>query len=193
MRNERIISPEETARKEAWFSSLSNFIVEANLATWAGEGKEVLAQRPGYKELEYPQQIILGTIPKKGFYLRDSYTGYFRAPGMTTVYFNGAPAWTMSYGGHGQTEGYENQAKQTFDFLKEALKKVTPELPFRGPRELVIGNKRYEFEMLEGNIEDGMWREKTIEDGVLTFTQVGVVGIVVNRDDARQPIHPWNL
>ncbi len=192
MGNERTASPEEAARKEAWLSNLANFIVEANLATWAGNGQEVPAQRPGYKELEYPQQAMLGTIPKKGFYLRDSYTGYLRAPGMTTVYYNGVPAWTMSYGGHGQTEGHEGRAKQTFTFLRDALKKVTPELPFRGPQKFIEGNKKYEFEMLEGNLEDGMWRERIFEDDVLTFSQVGIVGIVINKDENRQPVLPWN-
>lgn len=179
--------PSEQERlKQAWLGDLSNFIVEANLATWAGDGKEVPAQRPGYKELEYAS-------PDGKWLLHDSYAGYFRAPGMTTVYYKGIPAWTMKYGGHGQTEGYEDGAKQTFEFLKEALRKVTPELPFRGPKEYVNGNKRYEFEMLEGTIEDGLWRERIIEEGALTFTQLGIVDIVIERDQNRQPVYPWNL
>jgi len=124
--------------------------------------------------------------------LRDSYTGYFRAPGMTTVYYKGAPASTMQYGGHGQTEGYENSAKQTFGFLKRALTKVSPELPIRGPKEYVEGDNRYEFEMIEGNMEDGLWRERITEGGIETFTQSGLVGIVIHRDANKQPILPWN-
>lgn len=179
---------EQEAGKQAWLTELSQFIVKANLATWAGEGKEVPAQRPGYKELQYPPL----DEPQGDWMLRDSYTGYFRAPGMTTVYYKGKPAWTMQYGGHGQTEGYEDRAKTTFEFLKRALKGVAPELPFRGPRELIDGNRKYEFEMLEGTIEDGLWRERITEDGVLTFTQTGIVGIVVHKDQNRQPLYPWN-
>lgn len=179
---------EQEVRKQAWLTELSQFVVRANLATWAGEGKEVPAQRPGYKELQYPPPDGL----QGDWLLRDSYTGYFRAPGMTTVYYKGEPAWIMQYGGHGQTEGYEDRAKATFAFLKEALKRVTLELPFRGPRELVIDDKRYEFEILEGTIEDGLWRERITEGGKLTFTQTGIVGIVVNKDQNRQPIYPWN-
>ncbi len=179
---------EQEVRKQAWLADLSQFIVRANLATWAGEGKEVPAQRPGYKELQFPSP----DEPQGDWMLRDSYTGYFRAPGMTTVYYKGDPAWTIQYGGHGQTEGYEDRAKQTFGFLKEALKKVTPELPFRGPKELVIEDKKYEFEMMEGTIEDGIWRERITEAGTLTFIQTGIVGIVVNKDQNRQPIYPWN-
>lgn len=191
MGNERLVSPEEAARKEAWLTDLAKFIVEANVATWAGNGKEVPAQRPGYIELEYPPQENPGEIPQQGFYLRDSFAGYFRAPGMTTVYYNGVPAWAMSYGGHGVIEGQEDKIKD-FAFLKAALSQVTPDLPFRGPREFTEGNKRYEFELLEGNIEDGLWREKIIEDGVVTFTQIGIVEIFIHKDANKQPVFPWN-
>jgi hypothetical protein len=187
MRNEKLISPEETARKEAWLTDLAKFIVEANLATWAGNGKEAPPQRPGYKELQYPPP----DKPQGDFAYRDSYTGYFRAPGMTTIYYKEVPAWTMSFGGHGQTEGYEDKAGETFTFLKDALSQVTPDLPFRGPREFTRGNKRYVFE-LEGDIEDGSWKEKIIEDGVVTFAQVGIVGIVIHKDANKQPVFPWN-
>jgi len=182
------VTSEQEVKKQVWLTELSQFIVKANLATWAGEGKEVPAQRPGYKELQYPSP----DVPQGDWMLRDSYTGYFRAPGMTTVYYKGEPAWTMSYGGHGQSEGYEGIAKPTFAFLKEALKKVTPELPFRGPKEFVINNKKYEFKMLEGAIEDGLWREKITEDGKVTFAQTGIVGTVISKDQNKQPLYPWN-
>jgi len=170
--------------KNQWLRELSVFIVEANRNTWAAEGAEVSPERPGYKELEY----------KKGFWkLRDSYTGYFRAPGMTTVYFKDTPAWTMAYGGHGQIEEHEEQAKETFQFLKTALMRVTPELPFRGPERYEEGNKVYTFKILNGDITDGLWREEIMENGVLTFTQTGIVGTVINRDTNRQPILPWHI
>src|SRR3989344_4726064 len=97
---ERASNPEEL-RREAWLEDLANFIVEANGQTWAADGAEVDPERPGYKELEFT---------KGDWRYRDSYTGYFRAPGMTTVYYKGQPAWTMAFGGHGQTEGFEDRA-----------------------------------------------------------------------------------
>jgi len=119
--------------------------VIANTRTWAADGAEVSPERPGYKELQfpYPNMSEKDAEAYKGWEdwrLRDSYTGYFRAPGMTTVYYKGQPAWTMQFGGHGQTEGYEDRAKQTFNFLKAALMKVSPELPFRGPKKYSEGN-----------------------------------------------------
>lgn len=176
------VTPEQ--RKEQWLAELSEFIVEANGKTWAAEGAEVEPQRPGYQELEYRNGLWL---------LRDSYTGYFRAPGMTTVYYNDTPAWTMQYGGHGQSEGHESHTKQTFNFLKAALMKVTVQLPFRGPEEYVEGDNTYHFTMLSGDINEGLWREEITENGELTFTQTGLVGTVIGRDSERQPVYPWNL
>lgn len=187
--------------KEAWLRKLADFVVIANRKTWAADGAEAKPpQRPEYKELQWPYaKDKMSEQDKKDYEgwedwsLRDSYTGYFRAPGMTTVYYKGKPAWTMQYGGHGQTEGQEDGAKQTFNFLKQALMRVSPELPIRGPKEYVEGNKRYEFEMVEGNMEDGLWKEKITENGIATFTQTGLVGIVINKDANRKPQLPWNF
>jgi len=183
MNREQLLTPEHEA-KEAWVVELSHFIVEANINTWAAEGAEVEPERPGYQELEY----------KKGLWrLRDSYTGYFRAPGMTTVYYKDTPAWNMQYGGHGMTEGYEDRAKATFNFLKSALMKVTPELPYRGPLHHQDGDYNYDFRLLNGDIMDCLWEEKIREKGMLTFTQTGMAGIIIPRDASKKPRFPWNL
>lgn len=175
-------SPEE-ARKEVWLNDLANFIVEANGQTWAADGAGVDPERQGYKELEYT---------KGDWRLRDSYTGYFRAPGMTTVYYKDIPAWTMAYGGHGQTEGFEDRVKETFNFLRNALKQVSPELPFRGSELYKEGDRKYTFELLNGDITDALWKEEIHEGDQLTFTQTGISGLVIHRDQNRQPVCPWN-
>lgn len=200
MNREMQLTPEQQAKKEAWLKNLADFIVIANGKTWAADGAEVEPRRPGYKRLQWPYPDDKMPEQDKEDYkgwgnwrLEDEYTGYFRAPGMTTVYYKDQPVWTMQYGGHGQTEGYEGRAKQTYEFLKVALRQVTREMPFRGPKEYIEGNKRYEFALLEGDITDCLWREKIIEDGQLTFTQTGLAGIVIQRDSNRQPINPWDL
>lgn len=125
---------------------------------------------------------------------------------MTTVYYQDKPSWTMSYGGHGQTEGYEDQVDETFSFLRRALMQVSADLPIRGPREYVEGkqkygsdiynvgdgHKRYEFEMVDGDLLDGVWAERITEDGEKTFSQNGTVGIVIDRDSSGKPVYPWN-
>ncbi len=177
------LSLEEEARKEAWLSELSKFIIEANKNTWAADGAEVAPQRPGYKELEY----------KKGLWLlRDSYTGYFRAPGMTTVYHKDTPVWNMQYGGHGMTEGYEDRAKATYQFLRAALMQVSSKLLLRGPEHYEKEDYTYSFKLLDGDLIDCLWREEVTEGGILTFTQTGLAGIIIHRDPSREPILPWN-
>lgn len=128
----------QEVRKEQWLDELTEFIVEANRNTWAADGGEVEPQRPGFKELEYQ---------RGGWLLRDSYTGYFRAPGMTTIYQDGIPVWAMAYAGHGQTEEYYYQVKQAFSFLKEALMAVSITLPIRGPSPITswLGSKNNLF------------------------------------------------
>lgn len=199
MGNEQLTSPEEVARKEAWLKSLADFIVIANGKTWAADGAEVKPRRPGYKRLQWPYPDDKMTDRDREDYrgwedwrLEDEFTGYFRAPGMTTVYYKEVPAWTMSYGGHGQTEGYEDRASETFTFLRMALLQVTSALPIRGPKEFTQGNKKYVFKMLKGNIESGTWEEEIIEDNVSTFSQDGAVGLVIHKDQNKQPVFPWN-
>lgn len=194
------LTPEQEAKKEAWLKKLADFIVIANGKTWAADGAEVDPRRPGYKRLQWPYPDKKMTEQDWNDYrgwedwrLEDEYTGYFRAPGTTTVYYKDQPAWTMQYGGHGQTEGYKDRAAQTIEHLKAALRQVSPDMPFRGPKEYIEGNKRYEFTLLEGDITDCLWREKITEGGQLTFTQTGLAGIVIQRNENRRPIYPWDL
>ncbi len=185
MKPEFELTPGIENKKKAWLQELASFIVEANNNTWAVNAPEIEPKRPDYKE---PQPYQKGD-----WELDDSYTGYFRAPGMTTVYYKKRIVWTMQYGGHGQTEGSEYRAKQTFEFLKSALTQVSPELPFRGPKEYIRGSQRYNFTLLEGDITDCLWREEIYEDNYLTFTQTGLAGIVIHKDKDQSPLYPWDL
>ncbi len=170
-------------RKE-WLSKLAEFIVEANGKTWAGEGAEVKPERFGYKELEY----------EKGLWrLRDSYTGYFRAPGMTTIYFKDNPAWTMAYGGTGQLEGHEGIAKETFSFLKNALMKVSPSMPFRGPEHYAEKDWEYIFTLFKGDITDFLGEEAIFKGDNQVFAQTMLGGLVLSKDSRGQIVSPWNL
>jgi hypothetical protein len=180
---ETIPQPEQQPIKEQWLGELSEFLVEASRNTWAGDGAEVKPERQGYKELRY----------RRGpWVLRDSYTGYFRAPGMTTVYYESQPAWTMAYGGQGQVEAHYEESEQTFEFLKAALMHVTPELPIRGPRLYSDADKHYTFDLLEGALTDGVWKEEIAESGNIIFRQFGIVGLVIPKDAQQQPVYPWN-
>jgi len=95
----------------------AEFLVRAKKETYAGGGEEVSPQRPGFKELEY----------KEGdWYYRDSYSGFYQAPGQEVVYFQGKPVWAMAYSGGMKKEfhGDEALAKKTFGFLQKCLSQV---------------------------------------------------------------------
>lgn len=105
-----------------------DFIVKAKTQSYAGDGKPVRTERRGFKELVF----------KEGpWEYRDSYAGFYCAPGQEVVRFNGklVPVWVMSYSG-GMTDKYLGDvdfSKRTFDFLKAALSKIQEDSPFRGP------------------------------------------------------------
>jgi len=174
----------EEERREAWLAELSEFIVEANLQTWAAGGAEVIPERQGYKELKYE---------RGDWRLRDSYTGYFRAPGMTTVYYKDQPAWTMAYGGAGMVEGQEHLSSETFNFLKSALKRVSPDLPYRGPEEFDGDEWQYRFELVDGDIEDFLGVEEIYRGGTVVFTQTVIGGLVLHRNQDKSLQKPWDL
>lgn len=193
---EAIHSPEEEARKETWLKRLADFIVISNRQTWAADDPKIDPQRPGFKELQWPypnmtEQDLEAYKGWEDWLLRDSYAGYFRAPGMTTVYYKGEPVWAMQYGGHGLTEGNEARVKEIFQFLKSSLMRVRAEMPFRGPESYEEGTLIYTFKS-KGDIEDCSWEERITEKGEKLFTQIGSAGLIINKDQNRQPIFPWN-
>src|SRR5262249_15603023 len=105
---------------------LAEFLVEAKSNTYAALGDEasVAAALDGSKQLEY----------RRGAYFsRDVYFGMFRFAGQETVYRNTQPIWTMVYSGGAVGEVGDEEAKESFDFLREALRLVGKDRPFRGP------------------------------------------------------------
>jgi len=96
-------------------NKLTKFLVTAKKGTYASKNSiEIEAERPGHKELEFE---------KDGFYYRDSYVGFFQAPGMEEVRLgkDGKTIWTMSYSG-GMLPEFQKDlilAGRTFGFLKK--------------------------------------------------------------------------
>ena len=125
--------------------------------------------------------------------MRDSYTGYFRAPGMTTVYFEEKPSWTMAYAGGGQVEGFETIAQETFTFLKNALMRVSPHMPFRGPHRYREDDWTYAFRLLRGDITDFLGDEIINNGSTRVFSQTVMGGLVLSKDSDRNSVYPWSL
>jgi len=153
---------------------LKKFLKNSSSHTYAGDGKEIAPQRPGFIEMEYQEGP---------WYLRDSYVGHFQAPGMTVVYFNNKPVWTCAYGGK-VVEKFYPQTKEIFTFLKMALKrkdlKKANDIPVRGPSELKDDHWKYTFDF-EGNLKCFYGREKIFIDDELCFFQDIIGGLVINK------------
>ena len=102
---------------------LCRFLVKAKINTYAS-GKEGAILMDGSKELVFSEGKFL---------YRDRYFGFNPFIGEEIVFYEGRCIWGMSY--YGYAVPSENTSlKEIYTFLREALKKVSEEKPFRGPK-----------------------------------------------------------
>lgn len=142
---------------EFTLEDLAKFLVKAKKSTYAGDAQNIQAQRPGFEELEFKE----GDLE-----YRDSYFGFYQAPGQEVVRFKGKPVWVMAYSGGMKKEYHGNKdfSEQTFSFLKKALLKIDESSPFRGPSTLKEGDYEYINEV-EGDIAQFKGRERILYKG----------------------------
>ena len=98
--------------------SLITFLNRAKQATYAGNGAHVASCRPNSKDLSYQEGNL-------SYY--DTYLGGSHFIGEEAVWSAEIPCWAMNYSGRLLDNSF------SFDFLKEALLLVSPEMPYRGP------------------------------------------------------------
>ncbi|MBI5148258.1 hypothetical protein HZA33_01110 [Candidatus Pacearchaeota archaeon] len=156
---------------------LAGFLVRAKKATYAGDGAEVAAdkvQRPGFKELVYREG---------DWEYRDSYKGFYLAPGQEIVRFKGEAVWAMAYSGGMSFKDHGNLdfAKKTFAFLKKALSQVNEKMPFRGPGNFKEGEYSYMF-WIEGDIKDFHGVERISFGSRQVFKQHYIGGLIISKD-----------
>lgn len=128
---------------------LSKFLVKAKISTYAsgGEGGEKILP-DGSKEFEFKE---------KEFKYRDRYFGFNPFIGEEIVWQNEKMVWGMNY--YGKITPEMIPVKQIYQFLQEALKRVTENKPFRGPNNFRQGDFEY-FNKAEGTLEDFEGEEK---------------------------------
>ncbi len=107
------------------------FLVEAKQKTYAGEGPHAPSSRPASIDLPYRRGDY--------FYL-DSYLGGLRFAGEEAVWYKNQAVWGMNYYGWMLVETVPDGFGE---FLKQALLKVTPEAPYRGPATYHEGDFEY--------------------------------------------------
>ena len=146
--------------------------MKAKTKTYAGDGAEVKPQRPGFSELEYAEG---------DFDYRDSYAGFFSAPGQEVVRFKGIPVWVMAYSG-GMLPQFRDAdfAERAFAFLKKALLLVKESRPFRGPNNLKKGDFEY-VDSSEGDIRSFLGRERILYKGQEVFRQDYIGGLIIGK------------
>ena len=106
-------------------SGFVEFLIRAKKATYAGKGAEAAPSRPASHDLIYREGELT--------YI-DTYLGGRRFSGEEAVWRSGVPVWAMNYSGRVTGEPFSG------DFLKEALLRVPPEAPYRGPSRFEQGN-----------------------------------------------------
>ena len=116
---------------------LSKFLVKAKINTYASSGeKQEKKLSDGSKEFEFEE---------REFKYRDRYFGYNSFIGEEIVWQNKKVVWGMNY--YGEIIPEIILAKQIYQFLQEALKKITEDKPFRGSNNF----KENDFEYVNKN------------------------------------------
>ena len=121
---------------------LSKFLVKAKINTYASSEERQEKKLPdGSKEFGFE---------KKEFRYRDRYFGYGSFVGEEIVWQNEKAIWGMNY--YGGIVSEIIPAKQIYQFLQEALKRVIENKPFRGPDNFKKNDFKYINE-IKGTVE----------------------------------------
>ncbi|MBR9706110.1 hypothetical protein GOV14_03690 [Candidatus Pacearchaeota archaeon] len=155
---------------------LAKFLVQAKISTYASMNKmKIDSERPRHDELEFFDEE---------FYYRDSYVGFFQAPGMEEVRLgrDGKTIWTMAYSGGMLLEYQEDVefAMQTFTFLKKAMSLVNEKMPYRGIDKLKDGDWEYVCEV-KGDIKRFIGHERIFFKNKEVFSQDYIGGLVLDK------------
>ena len=113
-------------------------LCRAKRETYAsGNAKECIPCRPNSHDLKYCEGNLI--------YI-DTYLGGEKFVGEEAIWNDNIPLWSMNYAGRIVEEGFEGW------FLKEALRIVNEEYPYRGPLSYENGEFKYECSFA-GNFE----------------------------------------
>ncbi len=119
---------------------LLKFIQKAKINTYAGDAEEK-KHGDGSKELIYGEG---------GFKYKDKYFGYNPFIGNEVIYSNNIVVWGMNY--YGGVVCQDIPENEVYEFLKEALKKVPEDSPFRGPKNFKKLDLEY-INKIHGDVE----------------------------------------
>jgi hypothetical protein len=137
-------------------SEFVEFLLEAKRRTYAAQGDDASVESalPGSKQLEH----------RRGEYVyRDIYFGIRRFVGQETVYHAGRPVWSMAYGGGiGRSDADTEEVRSVYAFLREAMRQVSSEQPYRGP--LIHHRSQYTYACSSTGDMEMFWGVEEISD-----------------------------
>ncbi|UKS29962.1 DUF5680 domain-containing protein [Paenibacillus sp. HWE-109] len=123
------------------FAALTDFLIKSKKQTYASHGDEAVVRSflNGSKQLEI----------RSGDYLyRDIYFGFSFFAGQEMIEYQDRPIWSMVYSG-GIT--VPNASRETtvhlYSFLRDALRAVDGESPYRGPQSFQANAYLYQNEV----------------------------------------------
>jgi hypothetical protein len=154
--------------------SLIKFIAKAHRNTYAAS-----------KEIKLKYKCAIPILPKHVDYdfldgdwrYHDSYAGNSWAPGREVVFLKNEPVWCMSYQGQTIPNLSKEFIDQIFNFLKNALRNFTKDIPFRGLHGYEEGDFYYSF-TFEGDYSYFVGREFVTHKGKEVFFQ-DVMGTLI--------------
>lgn len=141
---------------------ITDFLIRAKQATYAGKGAETASSREKSHDLIY----------EDGEYMYyDTYLGGEKFAGEEALWISKVPYWSMNYIGRVTGENFSG------DFLKEALLHVPEDKPFRGPGEYVNGDYTYRCD-IDGDFDWFQGKETISFKGTTIYECVFHGGLV---------------
>jgi len=135
-------------------TTLLEFILQAKMLGYASDGED--------QERTFDDGSRGFEFTGNGYRYLDRYYGFNPFTGTEHIYSaDGLLLWVMNY--YGQVLPKCSDPMKVYAFLKEAMRLVSPEYPFRGPASFEKGGLRYENQQY-GTLDNFHGTESIFED-----------------------------
>jgi hypothetical protein len=150
--------------------NLCKFLVKAKKSTYTSEDNS-----KNIKENDGSTSLI---FTEDNFKYHDNYFGGEPFGGREVVFFDNRPVYIMAY--YGKVNNNVEDIQKIYSFLQKALKLITEDKPFRGPKEFKENNLEY-INIFEGEIDNFSGEEIIKENGQEIYRAKYMGGLVNQR------------
>ena len=152
-------------------AELLAFLSRAKVNTFASDTKRSSPIRPPHSK-----NYVFDDPP---FRYEDQYFGEFVDVGEEVVWYKGVPLWGMGYRGGIHPWAFDRR-DETFDFLREALRRPEPDCPIRGPLVYSRGEFAYTVSIV-GSVLSFTARETVTHGGTVVAFRDLLGGLIRGR------------